>query len=110
MLPEEPRKVIRYNWGLEDGIIRSPVETGKLISYTSKRTGRQVYLTREGVRQREAKGLKMLRHPSRSMRIIKAMDDPTLLEYFRSREYGMHARERTLLGLRRQLGIEDSEE
>ena len=39
-----------------------------------------------------------------------AMDDPTLLEYFRSREYGMHARERTLLGLRRQLGIEDSEE
>ena len=49
------KKVIRLRFGLEDGKTK-----------TLKETGQEFYLTREGIRQIEAKALRLMRHPSRS--------------------------------------------
>ena len=53
------RRVLELRFGLKDGCIR-----------TLEETGQEVQLTRERVRQIEAKALRKLRHPSRS-RLLK---------------------------------------
>jgi RNA polymerase primary sigma factor len=54
-LSERERRIIQLRYGLEDNIPRTLEEVGKVFS-----------VTRERIRQIEAKALRKLRHPSRS--------------------------------------------
>ena len=57
-LTERERQVVRLRFGLEDGRAR-----------TLEEVGREFNVTRERIRQIEAKALRKLRHPSRSKRL-----------------------------------------
>ena len=57
-LTERERKVLKLRFGLEDGRAR-----------TLEEVGRQFDVTRERIRQIEAKALRKLRHPSRSKKL-----------------------------------------
>ena len=57
-LTEREEKVIRLRFGLEDGKSRTLEEVGQLFG-----------VTRERIRQIEAKALRKLRHPSRSRKL-----------------------------------------
>jgi RNA polymerase primary sigma factor len=62
-LPARQERVIRMRFGL--GLPRD---------YTLEEIGQQMGVTRERIRQIEAKGLKMLRHPTRSRRLRNLLD------------------------------------
>ncbi len=62
LTPRE-RQVLRFRFGLEDGRSRTLEEVGKEFS-----------VTRERIRQIEAKALRKLRHPSRSRRLRDYLD------------------------------------
>jgi RNA polymerase primary sigma factor len=57
-LPEREQDVLRLRYGLDDGQIRTLEEVGRAFK-----------LTRERIRQIEAKALRKLRHPSRSKKL-----------------------------------------
>ena len=57
-LTEREQKVLRLRFGLDDGRARTLEEVGKEFS-----------VTRERIRQIEAKALRKLRHPSRSKKL-----------------------------------------
>ena len=57
-LTEREQKVLKLRFGLEDGRPRTLEEVGK-----------QFHVTRERIRQIEAKALRKLRHPSRSRKL-----------------------------------------
>jgi len=57
-LTDRERRVIKLRFGLEDGLARTLEEIGKEFN-----------LTRERIRQIEAKALRKLRHPSRSRKL-----------------------------------------
>jgi RNA polymerase primary sigma factor len=57
-LTERERKVLLLRFGLEDGRARTLEEVGKEFN-----------VTRERIRQIEAKALRKLRHPSRSRKL-----------------------------------------
>ena len=57
-LTDRERKVIRLRFGLDDGKTR-----------TLEEVGREFDVTRERIRQIEAKALRKLRHPSRSIKL-----------------------------------------
>ena len=57
-LTERERQVVRLRFGLEDGRAR-----------TLEEVGREFNVTRERIRQIEAKALRKLRHPTRSKRL-----------------------------------------
>jgi RNA polymerase primary sigma factor len=57
-LTEREQKVLKLRFGLEDGRTRTLEEVGK-----------QFDVTRERIRQIEAKALRKLRHPSRSKKL-----------------------------------------
>ena len=57
-LTEREQKVLRLRFGLDDGKAR-----------TLEEVGRQFNVTRERIRQIEAKALRKLRHPSRSRKL-----------------------------------------
>ena len=57
-LSDREREVLRFRFGLEDG-----------RSYTLEEVGRKFGVTRERIRQIEAKALRKLRHPSRSKKL-----------------------------------------
>lgn len=63
LTPRE-QKVIMLRYGIEDGHSR-----------TLEEVGREFNVTRERIRQIEAKALKKLRHPSRSKRLRDFLDD-----------------------------------
>ncbi len=63
-LTERERKVIRLRFGLDDGRQRTLEEVGKEFD-----------VTRERIRQIEAKALRKLRHPTRSRRLRDFLED-----------------------------------
>ena len=62
-LNEREQKVLRLRFGLEDGRARTLEEVGK-----------EFEVTRERIRQIEAKALRKLRHPSRSKKLKDYLD------------------------------------
>jgi RNA polymerase primary sigma factor len=60
---EVVRRVARFGLGLEDG-----------SEHTLEEVGQSFAVTRERIRQIEAKALRKLRHPSRSRKLRKFMD------------------------------------
>lgn len=62
-LTEREQKVLRLRFGLDDGRARTLEEVGKVFS-----------VTRERIRQIEAKALRKLRHPSRSRKLKDYLD------------------------------------
>ncbi len=62
-LTDREAKVLRLRFGLEDGRSRTLEEVGKVFN-----------VTRERIRQIEAKALRKLRHPSRSKRLKDFLD------------------------------------
>ena len=62
-LTERERQVVRLRFGLEDGRARTLEEVGKEFN-----------VTRERIRQIEAKALRKLRHPSRSKKLKDYLD------------------------------------
>ena len=63
-LTEREEKVIRLRFGLEDGKVRTLEEVGQMFG-----------VTRERIRQIEAKALRKLRHPSRSRKLKDYLDN-----------------------------------
>ena len=62
-LTERERKVLQLRFGLDDGRARTLEEVGK-----------EFHVTRERIRQIEAKALRKLRHPSRSRKLKDYLD------------------------------------
>ena len=62
-LTDREEKVLRLRFGLDDGRTRTPEEVGKEFN-----------VTRERIRQIEAKALRKLKHPSRSKRLKDFLD------------------------------------
>jgi len=62
-LTDRERKVLQLRFGLDDGRSRTLEEVGK-----------EFHVTRERIRQIEAKALRKLRHPSRSLKLKDYLD------------------------------------
>ena len=62
-LTEREQKVLRLRFGLDDGEAKTLEEVGKKFN-----------VTRERIRQIEAKALRKLRHPSRSRKLKDYLD------------------------------------
>ena len=62
-LTDREKQVLRFRFGLEDG-----------HPYTLEEVGRRFGVTRERIRQIEAKALRKLRHPSRSKKLRDFID------------------------------------
>lgn len=63
-LTDRERTVLKMRFGLDDG-----------KGHTLEEVGKKFNVTRERIRQIEAKALRKLRHPSRSSRLIDFLDD-----------------------------------
>ena len=62
-LPPREEQVLKLRYGLEDG-----------RTHTLEEVGKKFNITRERIRQIEAKALRKLRHPSRSKRLKDFLD------------------------------------
>ncbi len=73
-LAEATRKVLRTLTPREEKVLRMRFGIGEKADHTLEEVGRDFSVTRERIRQIEAKALRKLRHPSRSKRLRSFMD------------------------------------
>ncbi|MBW1850886.1 MAG: RNA polymerase sigma factor RpoD [Deltaproteobacteria bacterium] len=68
-LAEQTRKVLRTLTPREEKVLRMRFGIGEKADHTLEEVGRDFHVTRERIRQIEAKALRKLRHPSRSRKL-----------------------------------------
>ena len=68
-LGEETRKVLKTLTPREEKVLRLRFGIGEKSEHTLEEVGRDFHVTRERIRQIEAKALKKLRHPSRAQHL-----------------------------------------
>ncbi len=68
-LAEQTRKVLRTLTPREEKVLRMRFGIGEKADHTLEEVGRDFSVTRERIRQIEAKALRKLRHPSRSRKL-----------------------------------------
>ena len=68
-LAEQTRKVLRTLTPREEKVLRMRFGIGEKADHTLEEVGRDFDVTRERIRQIEAKALRKLRHPSRSKKL-----------------------------------------
>ena len=73
-LEEQTRKALMTLPPLEEQIVRLRFGIGQKVDCTVDEVGKSFGLTRERIRQIEAKALRKLRHPSRSRKLRAFMD------------------------------------
>ena len=73
-LAEQTRKVLTMLTPREEKVLRMRFGIGEKTDHTLEEDGQEFTLTRERIRQIEAKALHTLRHPSRSRRLKSFMD------------------------------------
>jgi RNA polymerase primary sigma factor len=73
-LSEQTRKVLSTLTPREEKVLRMRFGIGEKSDHTLEEVGQDFYVTRERIRQIEAKALRKLRHPSRS-KLLKAFVD-----------------------------------
>jgi RNA polymerase primary sigma factor len=73
-LSEQTRKVLSTLTSREEKVLRMRFGIGEKADHTLKEVGRDFDVTRERIRQIEAKALRKLRHPSRSKRLKSFVD------------------------------------
>jgi RNA polymerase primary sigma factor len=73
-LAEQTRKVLRTLTPREEKVLRMRFGIGEKADHTLEEVGRDFRVTRERIRQIEAKALRKLRHPSRSRKLKSFVD------------------------------------
>jgi RNA polymerase primary sigma factor len=73
-LNEQTRKVLATLSPREERVLRMRFGIGELSDHTLEEVGQDFDVTRERIRQIEAKALRKLRHPSRSTRLRSFLD------------------------------------
>ncbi len=73
-LAEQTRKVLRTLTPREEKVLRMRFGIGEKTDHTLEEVGRDFSVTRERIRQIEAKALRKLRHPSRSRKLKSFVD------------------------------------
>ena len=73
-LAEQTRKVLTSLTPREEKVLRMRFGIGEKADHTLEEVGRDFSVTRERIRQIEAKALRKLRHPSRSRKLKSFMD------------------------------------
>jgi RNA polymerase primary sigma factor len=73
-LAEQTRKVLATLTSREEKVLRMRFGIGEKSDHTLEEVGQDFAVTRERIRQIEAKALRKLRHPSRSKRLKSFMD------------------------------------
>jgi RNA polymerase primary sigma factor len=74
-LAEQTRKVLATLTPREEKVLRMRFGIGEKSDHTLEEVGRDFEVTRERIRQIEAKALRKLRHPSRSKRLRSFMEE-----------------------------------
>ena len=73
-LSEQTRKVLATLTPREEKVLRMRFGIGEKSDHTLEEVGQDFFVTRERIRQIEAKALRKLRHPSRA-KLLKAFVD-----------------------------------
>jgi len=73
-LSEQTRKVLATLTPREEKVLRMRFGIGEKSDHTLEEVGQDFFVTRERIRQIEAKALRKLRHPSRA-KLLKALSD-----------------------------------
>jgi RNA polymerase primary sigma factor len=73
-LSEQTRKVLSTLTPREEKVLRMRFGIGERADHTLEEVGRDFEVTRERIRQIEAKALRKLRHPSRSKKLKAFID------------------------------------
>ena len=73
-LEEQTRKVLATLTPREEQILRLRFGIGEKSDYTLEEVGQRFQVTRERIRQIEAKALRKLKHPSRSRKLRSFLD------------------------------------
>ncbi len=74
-LAEQTRKTLRTLTPREEKVVRMRFGIGEKADHTLEEVGRDFSVTRERIRQIEAKALRKLRHPSRSRKLKSFMEN-----------------------------------
>ena len=73
-LSEQTRKVLATLTPREEKVLRMRFGIGEKSDHTLEEVGQDFFVTRERIRQIEAKALRKLKHPSRSRKLRSFLD------------------------------------